>query len=230
MRDSIQEMFGSIASHYDRTNAILSFGLFKLWNRALLKKIAHPSDEHLLDLCAGTGDISFLFLKYHPQKKVCLLDFCEEMLDVAQEKARLKKIPPSQFQKVVGDAQCIPLQDSSFDLVTIAYGIRNVKDPKKCIGEAWRVLRPEGRFGILELTRPNNSLLRFGHACYLKTLLPILGKWAAKNGDAYHYLSQTISSFQSPLSLKKLLIEAGFQKTEVVPLFGGIASLILGEK
>ncbi|NGX54766.1 MAG: Demethylmenaquinone methyltransferase [Chlamydiae bacterium] len=214
-------LFGTIAPQYDRANAILSFGLHQRWNRALINQM---QGEHILDLCAGTGEIAFGYLKKYPQAKVTLLDFSPEMLEIAQKKGvELKE----RFEVICGDAQEIPLPDSSIDGVTIAYGIRNVQNPEKCFAEVRRVLRPGGLFGILELTRPSNPLLRIGHWAYLHTLLPILGKCIAHNHDAYRYLSQSIGSFLAPSELMEKLKKNDFEKIEKRPLTGGIATLLL---
>jgi demethylmenaquinone methyltransferase/2-methoxy-6-polyprenyl-1,4-benzoquinol methylase len=112
----------------------------------------------------------------------------------------------------------------------MAYGIRNVQDPKSCIHEVARLLKPGGRLGILELTRPSFPLLRLGHQFYLKTIIPFFGKWLTDNEDAYRYLCRSIQTFIEPQEIEKLLIEARFQKTKRIPLTGGIATLIVGTK
>ncbi|NGX54318.1 MAG: Demethylmenaquinone methyltransferase [Chlamydiae bacterium] len=146
------------------------------------------------------------------------------MHEIAKKKGEKLK---DRFEMICAEAQKITRPDISVDGVTIAYGIRNVQDPRKCCAEVRRVLRPGGLFGILELTRPSNPLLRMGHWAYLHTLLPILGKCIAHNHDAYRYLSQSIGSFLAPSELIKKLKESGFDKIEKRPLTGGIATLLL---
>lgn len=222
--ETIQKMFATIAKRYDRTNALLSFGLYTIWNRALVKAIG--ARFSLLDLCAGTGDIAFAFLKKNPNASALLLDFCPEMLDVAKHKGeRLKH----RFQTIVADAQEIPLTQE-FDAITVAYGIRNVKNPANTFAGAFRLLKKGGVFGILELTRPTNPLLHFGHTLYLKTTLPLLGKWTGKNKEAYSYLSKSIASFSSPNELKEKLLKTGFYKVDRINLMGGSATILLAFK
>lgn len=225
--ETIQSLFSSIAPYYDRTNALLSFGLHERWNGVLVNALSSFSPSSLLDLCAGTGEIAFNFLKINPLAQATLLDFCPEMLAVAEAKGISFK---KRFSLIEGDAQAVSLPDASFDAVSIAYGIRNVQNPEQCFQETYRLLRPNGVFGILELTRPNNRFMRFGHACYLKTFLPLLGKWVAKDQQAYRYLSQSIQSFVSPLDLKKNLSTVGFSSILIKPLMSGIATLILAKK
>lgn len=227
--ETIRRMFGTIAKQYDRTNAILSFSLHRLWNKALAKSISEYRPRKILDLCCGTGEITLTLLKYTPDPtQVYLLDFCPEMLACAQE--RCQDISGHTFKFIEGDAQAIALEDGSVDAITVAYGIRNVQNPKKCFGEAHRVLRAGGRFGILELTRPKYRLLRWGHRLYLRLFLPLLGKLATSNRDAYRYLCDSIEGFSDPQELQDALSDVGFQKVHCRSLMGGIASLITAEK
>lgn len=223
--ESIQAMFASIAQNYDRANAIFSLGLYKRWNKKLVD--AAGSSTRLLDLCAGTGEISFAFLQKNPQSEAILLDFCPEMLEIAQKKGEPFS---SRFEIIKADAQAIPLEKESVDFVSIAYGIRNVKKPEKCFQEVYRVLTPEGRFGILELTRPTTPLLRMGHRLYTHFLLPLIGKFTAKNFEAYKYLATSIATFTSPEELEKTLHASGFKIHKRRPLLGGIATLFVADK
>lgn len=240
--ETIQTMFGSIAKSYDRTNAILSFQLHRLWNRKLIQTtvqrdkrradadFARPSV--LADLCCGTGAISLPWLKSCtvPQQ-VLLVDFCREMLECAQEKVKDLRLDPIHTLNFINaDVQAMPLQTDSVDYATMAYGIRNVKSPLECFREVYRILKNNGSFGILELTEPDNFFLRQGHRLYLKTALPLLGKLFTKNREAYAYLSQSIQAFVKPQELKLLLEEAGFTSIQVRPLSFGVATLLVAHK
>lgn len=223
--ETIQAMFATIAQNYDRANTIFSLGLHKRWNQQLVKAVG-PT-KLLLDLCAGTGEIAFRFLHHYPQTKALLLDFCPEMLAVAKQKGASFN---HRFKTIQGDAQAIALSDESVDGVTIAYGIRNVKEPKRCFQEVSRVLRPKGRFGLLELTRPHFPLLQKIHSHYTKMLLPLLGKAAAKNIHAYRYLADSIQNFVTPRELEQSLSQCGFKTIKRRSLMGGTATLLLVEK
>ncbi len=227
--ETIQRMFGAIAKRYDRTNAILSFSMHNLWNRALVKMLAEHRPRKILDLCCGTGEITYTLLKHSPDPtQVYLLDFCPEMLECA--KARGSNIQGHTLNYIQGDAQEVSLPDQCVDAVSVAYGVRNIKEPRKCFTEAFRVLRPGGRFGILELTRPKNRVLRAGHTLYLRTILPIIGKLVTSNRDAYQYLCNSIETFVDPELIVPELSDVGFKNVQSRPLMGGIASLITGEK
>lgn len=220
--ESIQAMFASIAENYDRANTTFSFGLHKTWNRKLIQSVGEA--HTLLDLCAGTGEIGFGFLAKFPRSKAVLLDFCPEMLAVAKSKGSPYE---GRYTLIEGDAQALPLKSDSIDAATISYGIRNVEDPLKCFKEVSRVLKPGGRFAILELTRPSSSLFRLSHKAYLKFCLPFLGKFAAKNIEAYRYLSKSVEDFASPSELEMQLREAGLSPIKKISLMGGLSTILV---
>ncbi len=230
--ETIQSMFGNIAKDYDRGNAVLSFSMHRIWNAALVQEVTQGEvGGCLLDLCAGTGDIAFQYLKKcKGNGKAILLDFCGEMLAHAKEKAKEQSYSAQQTTFIQADAQKIPLEDSSVNHITVAYGIRNVKEPRECLKEALRVLRPGGTFGILELTRPNHPLMKLGHSAYLKTVLPVLGKMVTSDKEAYDYLCNSIHGFISPHELEAQMREVGFVHTVQRPLMGGIATVLTGRK
>lgn len=231
--ESIQKMFSAIANEYDRANNILSLQLLKIWNRNLIKHTLAPTQAHsYLDLCCGTGEIAFSHLrKTEFPSDAYLLDFCKDMLAVAQQKANRKPLPTKHtLHYLQADAQAIPLENSSIDFATMAYGIRNIKDPSKCVRDVLRVLKPGGTFGILELTRPSNPLLRVGHKLYLKTVLPSLGWLITSNQDAYKYLCNSINQFIEPSELETILMDSGFTHVSRIPLTFGLATILIAKK
>ncbi len=229
--DSIKQLFGSIASSYDLTNSVLSFSLHRFWNQELVRLVTQDSEPKVyLDLCSGTGEIAIAYLKrQQKRKKVIFLDFCKEMLDFAKEKTKNLAVK-HELEFIEADAQTIPLPEMSVSCVSMAYGIRNVKDVTTCVKDVWRVLEPGGTFGILELTRPKNKLLCFGHTLYLKLFLPVAGRLIARNGEAYRYLCQSIRTFTEPKDLEKIMEETGFETVYSKPLLGGIATILFGRK
>jgi demethylmenaquinone methyltransferase/2-methoxy-6-polyprenyl-1,4-benzoquinol methylase len=230
--DSIRLLFDTIAKRYDRGNAVLSFQLHRWWNRILIRSVLEKSPPNtLLDLCSGTGDVALSYLRRtNAPTRAILLDFSKEMLQVAQHKASKMALSHHGLQFLQADAQKIPLPDNSVDAVTIAYGIRNVKDPRRCAEEVFRVLKPGGQFAILELTRPKNRFLRWGHRLYLKLALPRIAGWITSNPNAYHYLTRSIDAFMDPQQMELLLDDVGFRQTYLRRLSGGIASIVYGKK
>lgn len=231
--DTIRAMFSTIADNYDKTNQVISLRLHQRWNQQLIDAVAPKGTEYssLLDLCAGTGEVGFSWLqKQIGPKKAILLDFCQEMLDVAKKKAQNRNFSKHSIDYLQADAQFIPLPDESVDFATIAYGIRNVKEPRLCAHEVFRVLKPGGRFGILELTEPKNPFLRFAHTFYTRKVMPVLGDLLTSNGDAYRYLANSVHLFIKPDELENILRLSGFKQTSRQPLMGGIAHIIIAEK
>jgi demethylmenaquinone methyltransferase / 2-methoxy-6-polyprenyl-1,4-benzoquinol methylase len=228
---TIQAMFNAIAHRYDKTNSVLSFQLHKRWNKQLINHVLKANSlSPFLDLCCGTGDIAYEFLRHSPSPcQAYLVDFSEEMLLCAREKYTLLDTP-HQIDFIQADVMQIPLPSNIIGCATMAYGIRNVKDPSQAIAEAFRVLKQEGSFGILELTQPSNPLLAWLHRLYLRSFTPLFGKWLTKNEDAYKYLQNSIESFIAPEEVEKKLQQAGFVDTKCRPLMGGIATLITGRK
>ncbi len=230
--DSIKKMFGSIAKRYDKVNAILSLNMHKRWNKKLVDFLPPPTVEHtLLDLCCGTGDVAFSYLAMASiRQRVIMVDFCREMLDCAVEKAESLKLNHHQIEVIQADVQSLPLKDHEVSCAAIAYGIRNVQDPLKCFKEVFRVLKPGGTLGLLELVSPTHKIIRLGHKLYLKTILPLVGRWVAANQDAYEYLCESIPKFTSSHNLHELLITAGFSSVKEIKLAFGAAALLVAVK
>lgn len=230
--ETIRAMFNSIAKRYDRTNAVLSLCMHKRWNKKLVELVRGQSPcATLVDLCAGTGDITLEVLsQLKLPSQAYMIDFCEGMLSCAKEKSKWVRDKGHQIEFIEADVEKVPLSSGIADFATMAYGIRNVKNPAEVIKEAYRILKPGGRFGILELTQPTNSLLRTGHGLYLKIALPVLGKWLTSNQAAYEYLRNSIHTFIAPSEIRRLLINQGFVSTDCYPLAGGIATIITGQK
>lgn len=229
---TIENMFDNIAPQYDFANSLMSLNLHKGWNEKLAKTVlADGSPKRYLDICCGTGEIAFNLLKHVDYEcEAFLLDFSEKMLDCAKAKAGTLPQKQHQMHYLRADAQQIPLPSDSIDAATIAYGIRNVQNPEKCIREVYRVLRKGASFAILELTQPNNQVLKFGHKLYMKAFLPMIGKYVTADRDAYQYLCGSIQEFLKPSDLENLLKKIGYQNTRIQPLTLGVATIIKGQK
>ncbi|MDB6081721.1 MAG: menG [Chlamydiia bacterium] len=230
--ETIRTLFNSIAPRYDLANSILSFHLHVLWNKKVAQGLLAQKPQKILDLCCGTGEIAFRSMKLALKQKsslpdIYLVDFSEKMLEVAHQQAlQFPAHAQAKMHFFEEDAMKLPFENTLFDAVSCAYGIRNVQNPQKCLQEIYRTLKPQGSCLILELTRPKQPLLNRMHKMYLSTLLPILGKWMTKDKEAYDYLQRSIHSFVCPDTLATSAKEIGFSHIEIKPLLGGIATLL----
>lgn len=215
--ENVREMFDAIAPTYDRANHVLTFGLDRwLWNRtarAFRKTLQRP-EAAVLDLCCGTGDMTMALYKLRPQQAannhqpatapILAADFSRPMLALAQ-----KKFAGHNIVAIEADALHLPLADNSIDLVTIAYGFRNLASYEDGLAELYRVLRPAGQIGILECNRPE-GLTGAAYNLYFKKILPRIGGLISGDRAAYTYLPASIERFPRPARMLQLILNAGF--------------------
>jgi demethylmenaquinone methyltransferase/2-methoxy-6-polyprenyl-1,4-benzoquinol methylase len=207
--EQVRQIFDSIAPSYDLLNHLLSMGLDRRWwNRAArsFRDILARPNARVLDLCCGTGDMTSALLKQRPQsaQPVTGLDFSAEMLDRART-----KYSGANAVWVKGDAMHLPYADESFDLVTAAFGFRNLTNYAAGLAEIHRVLAPGGRIGILECNQPD-GLSGFGYGIYFQHVLPLLGGMISGDRAAYKYLPESVARFPRPTQMLKMMAEAGF--------------------
>lgn len=220
----VRDMFTRIAPRYDFLNHLLSFSLDHVWRRRTAKRFAHilrRPDARILDLCCGTGDLTFALDRVRAKSQgaarrdgaaIVGSDFVEAMLVRAKEKSQARQ---REVVFMASDALHLPFADASFDLVTTAFGFRNLANYEEGLREFARVLRPGGELGILEFTEPTSgpmaSLFRF----YFKNVLPRIGGAISGNAEAYRYLPGSVSKFPSPPELAALMEKCGFANVRI---------------
>lgn len=220
----IQSMFDAIAERYDIMNALLSLGIHNHWNRVLVRMLG--VSDHLVDLCAGTGKVALQYIRSYPKASATLIDFSQQMLRYVQ-----LKHPKAPFTYIYEDVSCLSLPSHSQTALSMAYGLRNLKEPLLTLKEGFRVLKPAGIFGILELTAPKTgSWVQFLHTLYLKHVIPFIGKHYAHNHDAYRYLSESIQRLPSDEILENYFQEAGFTINKKKKLLLGAATIWILKK
>jgi demethylmenaquinone methyltransferase/2-methoxy-6-polyprenyl-1,4-benzoquinol methylase len=213
--EQVSKMFDDVAHAYDKTNDLLSFGQAKLWRKKVLEKVDPQSGEKILDIAAGTGTSS-MALKL-PGVEVVAADFSKGML--AEGK---KRYPELEF--VFADAMKLPFKNNEFDVVTMSFGLRNVQDRDKALGEFLRVLKPGGRLVICEFSHVP-GLLGVFYRAYLTLILPLVSRLASKTPDAYSYLSESIVAWPKQAELAKDIAKAGFSKTQWKNLSFGVVAI-----
>lgn len=218
----IRKMFGSIARSYDAANRILTLGIDMSWRRSMVKSLGPVGGTTALDLCCGTGDVSRLLRR--EGARVVALDFCHAMLARGREKGNIGA------EAVMADACSLPFGDNTFDVLTMAFGIRNIPDIDNFIAEAGRVLKANGVLSILELTRPEHRVVAFLYRLYLGRVLPLAGWVVSGRMKAYRYLAETIATFIDVETLEGRLAGSGFSRVSRHGHSLGIATVITCRK
>ena len=221
----ISGMFDAIAPRYDLLNRVLSAGLDVHWRTRAIRSLALRGGETVLDLCTGTADLAISAIGAPaPAARVVGVDFSGEMLRRGAEKLRGRGLDP-RIRLVQGDAMRIPLRDASMDAAMVAFGIRNVQEPEVAFSEVLRVLRPGGRFAILEFGLPRAAIVRPAYLFYFRHILPRIGGLVSGHSSAYTYLPASVGTFPEPAILMSRLADRGFSDVSAVPLSFGVVYL-----
>jgi demethylmenaquinone methyltransferase/2-methoxy-6-polyprenyl-1,4-benzoquinol methylase len=219
----VEGLFDAIAPSYDRANRILSFGLDRRWRRRLVREAAVPAGGRVLDVGCGTGDLLLDFARSVPNLDGEGVDFSAGMLTRARAKA------PA-LRWVQGSALALPQASDSFDAVVSAWVLRSITDPRRFFAEMARVVRPEGRVLVLELTRPTKLWQRLLYAPVLNVYVPVLGRLLSGHANGYRYLRDSIKGFYDASAVLGFMREAGLKKLQAEPLTLGAATLFMGTK
>jgi demethylmenaquinone methyltransferase/2-methoxy-6-polyprenyl-1,4-benzoquinol methylase len=229
----IREMFGRVAPRYDLLNHLLSLRIDVHWRRALVRRVQdylRRPTTRLMDVCCGTGDL--LIALEHERRRLGATgvrpgfgsDFCRPMLTSARQKVQRARLSSELFE---ADALRLPLPDGSVDLITIAYGFRNLANYQRGLEEMHRLLAPGGCLAILEFSRPTWPWLAPVYEFYFRHILPRLGNAISGSEGAYSYLQRSVERFPAPDELARMMRGCGFQHVEFFPLTGGISVLHL---
>lgn len=227
--ENIKNVFNSIAFRYDLANHLLSFGVDYSWRKIAVKMANPTKDDHLLDMCCGTGDLAFEFAKANTTK-ITGADFSTEMVELAKLKQKKRSFPDTDFNWQVADCTATEFDSESFDIISCAFGVRNLADLQKGLTEIHRLLKPTGRACILEFTLPKNPLVRFAYLIYFRYLLPLIGGLISGKLSAYKYLSDSVQKWDAQVNLPTELKNAGFKKVTTKHLTLGIAAVYLAQK
>jgi demethylmenaquinone methyltransferase/2-methoxy-6-polyprenyl-1,4-benzoquinol methylase len=227
---AVSSMFARIASRYDVANRLLSLGLDRSWRARLVRETARGAPADVLDLATGSGDVAFALAARLPAAtRITGADFCQPMLDEAENKKRLAGGRWSNVHFRPADALQLPFPDASFDAVTIAFGLRNLSDRDRGLREMHRVLRPGGRLLVLEFSQPHRWF-RPVYFFYLRHILPRLAGIVTGDRPAYDYLNESIELFPTRGALSVEIQHAGFDPVRAIPLTLGTVALHIAER
>lgn len=223
-------MFDSIAGDYDKLNHIMSLDVDKSWRKRALKEIVDGSGPlEVLDLACGTGDFSITIAKASDEVKVTGVDLSEGMLAVMADKVERQGLGGRIFFEQ-GDGENLRFTDGTFDRVTIAFGIRNFEDRLKGLREMFRVLKPGGRLVLLELSRPENKIIRWLYDIYFLRIMPVIGGKVSGDKAAYAYLPASVKTFPGKKEFSAMMAQAGFKNVRHKAFSLGICRMYTGEK
>jgi demethylmenaquinone methyltransferase / 2-methoxy-6-polyprenyl-1,4-benzoquinol methylase len=227
----IQQMFGEIAPRYDLLNHVLSLNVDRYWRWRTTRIVAPTGDLPILDVCTGTGDLALAYYRRTRGKvPVYGTDFCPEMLAVGQRKKERAGID-GLVTFLQADTQQLPFEDCRFQIVSVAFGLRNVSDTDAGLREMVRVCCPGGRVAVLEFSMPGWQPLRGLYGLYFRYVLPRLGQLFARNShQAYDYLPASVGEFPSGEQMAERMRSAGLDRVSIFPLTFGIATLYVGTK
>ncbi len=225
----VLNLFSSIPSHYDNMNRVMSLGLDMGWRRKSIRLADFKNDGMLLDLATGTGDMIIAARKFLPDAKFIGLDFCEPLMQLAQEKVNGKAdVHPISW--IQGDALHLPFDENSFDGAFTAFTLRNVICVGQVFSELYRVIRTGGKVVSLEMVKQNNPLLRKVFSFYLNQIIPRLGRWLTSYPDAYSYLPLSIDNFYTADELTNLISSIGWRNVQHKLLMFRNVAIHIGEK
>ncbi len=225
----IQGMFAKVADHYDLVNEVTSLGIDRSWRRKAVQLASVTREGKVLDLAAGTGDLTLEMARQAQPAMVVSSDFVSRMLELGKKKAANYK-GPTQITFQVADAMKLPYKDNSFDAVTIGFGVRNIADRQAHFKEAWRVLKPGGRYVMLEFGKPALPPFRVLYNFYLRHVVPLWGGVLGRDRAAYQYLNESIRGFPGQRAIGEELSHAGFTHFEWHTLTLGICTVFVCQK
>jgi len=227
-KEQVAQMFNTISGNYDELNRVISFGIDIKWRKKVVQLVNETKPKKVLDIATGTGDLAILMTQTSATE-IIGLDISEGMLEVGRKKIKTKNLD-SKIEMVLGDSEHIPFPDNYFDAITVAFGVRNFETLEKGLAEILRVLKPNGRFVILETSVPTKFPYKQGYSFYTKFILPTIGKLFSKDKVAYKYLSDSANEFPFGEALNNILRKIGFIEVTDLPQTFGVATIYYASK
>lgn len=228
-KEQVQEMFDKVSSKYDFLNRILSLGIDISWRNKVVKIVNEKNPKDILDIATGTGDLAISIAEKNKTAKVIGFDLSEGMLSYGRKKITKKGLD-SNIKMIQGDAENMPFEDNTFDVVTVSFGVRNFENLEKGLIDIYRVLKPNGKLVILEFSTPEKFPMKQLYAFHSKYILPTVGNFFSEDSTAYDYLPNSIKAFPYGEKMVAILENCGYKNTYCKKLTSGISSIYVGEK
>lgn len=227
-KEQVTQMFDSISGNYDGLNRVISFGIDIKWRKRVVAILKEKEPKTILDIATGTGDLAINMVETGA-KKIIGLDISPGMLAVGKKKISNKQLDKT-IEMVVGDSENLPFEASSFDAVTVAFGVRNFETLEKGLAEIYRVLKPKGTFVVLETSVPTKTPYKQGYRLHCNYILPVVGRLFSKDRAAYTYLSESAAVFPHGQDFNNILRKIGFIEVTNKPQTFGVASIYVATK
>ncbi len=228
-KEQISEMFDTISGEYDGLNRAITFGVDKSWRKRLIAMAAHTNPDKVLDIASGTGDLAILMAQKTNAKEIIGADISEGMLKVGRQKIEKLSLT-DRISMQMADSEALPFETDYFDVVTVAFGVRNFEHLDKGLSEILRVLKPGGVFLILETSVPKYPVIREFYLLHSHTILPFFGRVFSKDPKAYRYLSKSAQKFPYGEAFNNILKKNGFKEVKDYPQFFGAATIYRAQK
>jgi len=228
-KEQVADMFNNISKTYDFLNHFLSLGIDIIWRKKAINELKALQPKLILDVATGTGDFAFEALSILKPEKIIGVDISSGMLSIAQQKIDKRQLGSS-FEVKLGDSEKLPFDDSMFDAVTVAYGVRNFENLETGLADIQRVLKPGGKAVVLEFSKPKVFPVKQLYKLYFNYITPAIGKLFSKDARAYTYLPESVAAFPDGQAFVALMDKTGFKNTKCRPLAFGICSIYTGVK
>ncbi|MCL2562287.1 MAG: bifunctional demethylmenaquinone methyltransferase/2-methoxy-6-polyprenyl-1,4-benzoquinol methylase UbiE [Rikenellaceae bacterium] len=228
-REQVEEMFDRIAPVYDRANDLMSLGMARRWRRIAAREVRRTGAQRVLDIATGTGDLAIAVMRRLPDARVTGVDISAEMLSRAHVKAARARMS-DKIDFIEAEAEALPFAAGEFDVVTVAFGVRNFADIRRGLCEMARVLRSDGRVFMLEFSIPRSKIFGPLYRFYFRRFVPWVGGLLSRQRRTYDYLPASVAEFAAPPEFIRMMHEAGFYDCRARPIMGGAVYLYTGTK
>jgi len=228
-KSQVSSMFDTIAPWYDFLNHFLSLGIDITWRQKTIKYLKAQHGQMILDVASGTGDLAIEAFRQLKPQQIIGLDISNEMLEIGRQKVAKKNLDGT-IVLIQGDSENMPFSNNTFDIITVAFGVRNFENLEKGLIEMFRVLKPNGEVAILEFSRPTLFPFKQLYNFYFKNLLPLIGRFTSKDKNAYSYLYRSVQGFPDRDKFAEILVKSGFKQVSYKALTFGICMIYLAEK